>query len=145
MTAGAGGLVVSAFLPSKWTKPVVNLGVSPVHAQASITVGTIKGTTSFVRQNGGKPQDANLPGSWVVVGPMQDCEITVDGYPSLTSTSDKSGAYSISNVPVGNRTITCVPPRSYYFPIDPASADNVPETVNGITDTVQDFNFEDRG
>ena len=35
LLAAAGGIGASAFLPSRWVKPVVQSGVLPVHAQAS--------------------------------------------------------------------------------------------------------------
>jgi hypothetical protein len=144
MTAGMGGLVVSAFLPNKWVKPVVNVGVSPVHAQASITTGTITGVVyqgnpaPFDKSNTGK----NLSGSW---NPLFGAEVTVDGMPLLTSTTGQDGVYTIANVPVGSRTITCVPPQNYYIPYNPVSADAVPVSVNGIANTVQDFYFENQG
>ena len=36
VTAASGGLFAAAFLPEKWVKPVIQSGVLPVHAQASV-------------------------------------------------------------------------------------------------------------
>jgi len=141
MTASAGALTVSAFLPKKWSKPVVDFGVSPVHAAASITTGTIQGTT-YLNHALNKPTAPDLVFTWF---PMAGATVSVDGMPALKSTSNINGVYTITNVPIGSQTITCVPPQDYYFPIDPNPASNVPVTVSGITPATQDFHFEDQG
>ena len=35
VAAGGGALAAAAFLPNKWTRPVINAGVLPAHAQAT--------------------------------------------------------------------------------------------------------------
>jgi hypothetical protein len=141
MTAGVGGVVVSAFLPKKWVKPVVDFGVSPVHAQASITTGTITGVI-YLGNRLNKPADSKaIPGTW---SPMLGAVVSVDGT-GITSTTGQDGVYTLPNVLVGSRAITCVPPKDYYIAYDPASANNVPVTVTGITNSVQDFYFENQG
>ncbi len=142
MSAGAGGIAVSAFLPKKWTKPVIDAGVSPVHAAASNLTGTITGHTYSVSPLLNQP---GLKVPFTVNGPLAGCVVTVDGMPSLTATTGQDGLYTITGVPVGARAITCVPPQQYWFPIEPATPSGVAVTVNSVTPAVQDFNFENRG
>ncbi len=143
MSAGVGGIAVSAFLPKKWTKPVVAMGQSAPHAQASITTGTITGIvyagTPIVD---GPVNDTNVAGSWF---PLSNAVVTVDGMPALTSTTGQNGVYTILNVPIGSRAITCVPPQSYYLAYNPNPASNVAVNVTGISNSVQDFYFENIG
>ncbi len=47
LLAAGGAATVAAFLPEKWTRPVVQTGVLPVHAQASGLTGAIDGTFLF--------------------------------------------------------------------------------------------------
>lgn len=44
LAAGGGALAAAAFLPSKWSKPVIQAGVLPAHAQASCNI-----TLEFIR------------------------------------------------------------------------------------------------
>jgi len=44
LAAGSGALAAAAFLPSKWSKPVIQAGVLPAHAQASCNI-----TLEFIR------------------------------------------------------------------------------------------------
>ncbi len=41
LAAGGGALAAAAFLPQRWTKPAVNAGVLPAHAQATTTCATV--------------------------------------------------------------------------------------------------------
>ena len=45
LAASGGALAAAAFLPEKWTKPVVEAGVLPAHAQASLcaTISLVRG------------------------------------------------------------------------------------------------------
>ena len=121
MTAGAGGLVASAFLPKKWTKPVVDFGVSPVHAAAStlpqLPVGSISGTIFAC----GQP-DAFTSGAVVTVVGL-----------GLTGTSDLNGLYTINNVPTGVQSLSCV---NGAFP-----AAVTPQSVNVLQNTTVTLNF----
>jgi hypothetical protein len=45
---GSGAVGVSAILPSKWTKPIIDTIIVPTHAQGSITTTTPAPTTTPV-------------------------------------------------------------------------------------------------
>lgn len=137
ISAGAGGIVVSAFLPNKWTKPVVNFGVSPVHAQASaiptataaptqIPLGTITGTIWD-----GVEGDAT---------PIAGVVVTVDGTSLVSNTTGSDGVYTIMNVPLGPQAISCPPPQGLYAYI-PYPSTGVPVTVDALVPVVQNFYF----
>jgi hypothetical protein len=101
IVAGAGGIAASSFLPEKWVKPVISSGVLPVHAQASGgALGTISGRL-FERGTIDPP-----PYSYDGWGGLP---ISVDGYPSLTDTTDDNGNFTINNVPLGSQTIRVDP------------------------------------
>jgi hypothetical protein len=46
LSAGGGALAASAFLPAKWVKPLIKVGVLPAHAQASMYTITATGATN---------------------------------------------------------------------------------------------------
>jgi hypothetical protein len=43
---GAGGLIVTILIPSKWIKPIVETIIVPAHAAASPVNTPVRGTTS---------------------------------------------------------------------------------------------------
>jgi len=145
MTAGAGALTVSAFLPKKWAKPVVDVGVSPAHAAASTETGTITGTVHSGVMTGmipGNPIHKVGLLSLAKVGYtlIPGAIVTAVGGPSLVSltfsyTTSSTGLYSIT-VPFGTYAVTCLPPTGYSNPI-PLTAT---VTINVTTPTkVQNF------
>jgi hypothetical protein len=48
LVAASGAMGAVAFLPAKWSKPVIEAGVIPAHAQSSQYPLTISGLTAFV-------------------------------------------------------------------------------------------------
>ena len=60
IAAGGGALAAAAFMPDKWTKPVVEAGVLPAHAQASLLCATISLVEGLVTCGG----ETSCPPGW---------------------------------------------------------------------------------
>ena len=63
LVAGGGASAVAAFLPGKWLKPIVKVGVLPVHAQSTftLTVSGLEITDSSMGLNTGKGRGLAKP------------------------------------------------------------------------------------
>ena len=125
----AGGTVVgaSAFLPEKWVKPLVESGVLPVHAQVSVTNGSISGTiqnvtassmdggityASFGNQRPRNPQAHPVDGQTINLYIGE----TAAGEPFKTTLTDATGYYEFLDLAPGTYTVCwqdtgqCKPP-----------------------------------
>ena len=100
LVAGGGASAVAAFLPGKWLKPIVKVGVLPVHAQSTftLTVSGLEITGSSLGSNIGKGRGlAKLvhpgpaPKNYLFSGTFhyedEGGEVTEDSEVTLTMTS----------------------------------------------------------
>ena len=104
LIAGGGATAAAAFLPGKWLKPIVKVGVLPVHAQSTLTL-TVTGlniTGSSVGLNTGKGRGLAKPvhplpePSYYFSGTFhyedEGGEVTEDSGMTLTMTSARNSS-----------------------------------------------------
>jgi hypothetical protein len=121
---GTGTAVgISAFFPSKWAKPIVKMGVLPVHAQTSTptpepTTPPTTGSIDFYF--------FNQCGDGGDINPVEDEEITVDPG-GMTGTTGSNGHVIFNGLTPGSYTITAP-----AFPTDIVISD-VPVSAGGTT------------
>ena len=76
---------------------MVSAGVLPVHARASATSATFRGTL-YYRGPLDLPPDAYS-------GPLDGINVYVDSDPTINHTTGSDGRYTLNNVPPGSQTI----------------------------------------
>ncbi len=117
LVAAGGSVAASAIIPGKWTKPLVRVGVLPVHAQTSQPGGLyhIVATTLNLQYGDNCITDPALS---VVISPARAgiqmqvrVSNTVDGTQTLTATTDANGQAFFPEpnprcFPDGNTTVT---------------------------------------
>ena len=79
--AAGGALAAAAFLPGKWTKPVVDAGVMPAHAQASNL--TIFSLSIQPRFGLAKPGGADWEGTFSYSDPLGEVDMNSRLYSTL--------------------------------------------------------------
>jgi hypothetical protein len=93
MAASGGALVASTMLPNRWSKPVVDVGVLPAHAQIS-QVGYLLAC--------GINQDESFPGYELI---------------DITATVTATGGASVENIPVQYIVESITPSGSTVGPV----------------------------
>lgn len=138
--AAATGTAVLSSVPNKWKTPIVEVGVLPAHAQGSLGTGTITGHVYQTVVGVNQPKSPKISGT-----PLAGAQVMVDGTSLQSNLTGQDGAYTITNVPAGSRTISCTPPHDYFAPNTPVSDKNVPVTVSASVPAVQDFYYDNNG
>jgi hypothetical protein len=116
LTAAAGGITATAFLPSGWIKPVVKSGVLPVHAQTSAASVACTQLSLFAAQGHVDTVDKKIVMQQVTLDPHPKLGLTVKyvikGAEGLSITSNATGSATVSDTD-GQVDLTGTPSADY--------------------------------
>jgi len=123
LIASGAGLTASSLVPPQWTKPLVNTGVMPVHAQTSVLVYYLAATDSGTQYQG---------------------NITINSVQAFVSSepiasSYNTGAHAKLAAPARNGFTTGVPNITVTMTIRNVDSSNVPTFANPTGATRQEI------